>query len=58
MSKKKAKTKYYVVWQGLNPGIYDSWDECKKQVAGFEGAKYKSFSSLKKAEEAFSRMKP
>ncbi|MBD5362112.1 MAG: ribonuclease H, partial [Bacteroides sp.] len=22
------KRKYYVVWQGLSPGIYDTWEEC------------------------------
>jgi ribonuclease HI len=53
MSKKGTKQKYYVVWQGLKPGIYSSWDECKKQVTGFEGAKYKSFTSLAEAEDAF-----
>jgi len=53
MSKKGAKQKYYVVWQGLKPGIYESWDECKKQVIGYEGAKYKSFTSKQEAEEAF-----
>ena len=27
-----AKNKFYVVWKGLNPGIYDNWAECKAQV--------------------------
>ena len=53
MSKKGTKQKYYVVWQGLKPGIYESWDECKAQVMGYDGAKYKSFTSKKEAEEAF-----
>jgi ribonuclease HI len=48
-----GKKKYYVVWAGFQPGIYDSWESCKKQVIGFEGAKYKSFTSLEDAEEAF-----
>ena len=43
--------KYYAVIHGLKPGIYKSWDECKKQVLGFPGAKYKSFPSQKQAEE-------
>ena len=38
--------KYYVVWNGRIPGIYESWNECKSQVDGFENAKYKSFESL------------
>ncbi len=52
MAKNKRK-KYYVVWKGHNPGIYDSWDECKKQVLGVEGAQYKSFSRKEDAESAF-----
>ena len=34
-----AKNKYYVVWKGLNPGVYDNWAECKMQVEGQEGEK-------------------
>jgi len=43
--------KYYAVKVGKKPGIYQSWLECKQQVDGFSGATYKSFSSLKAAEE-------
>lgn len=50
---KKTGQKYYVVWRGFKPGIYTSWDECKKQVEGFEKAQYKSFPSLEEAENAF-----
>ncbi len=46
------KQKYYVVWQGNQPGIYTSWDECKKQVQGVQGAQYKSFDTLAEAEAA------
>ncbi len=35
--------KYYAVRQGHIPGVYTSWDECKKQVNGYSGAEYKSF---------------
>ena len=45
--------KYYVVWVGVNPGIYTSWNECLLQTKGFEGAKYKSFDSREEAERAF-----
>ncbi|WP_302789300.1 viroplasmin family protein [Anaerostipes caccae] len=38
-----AGKKFYVVRKGKNPGIYSTWDECKKQVDGFSGAEYKSF---------------
>lgn len=45
--------KYYVVWEGREPGIYDSWEDAKDQVDGFEGARYKSFSNLEEATAAF-----
>ena len=50
MSKKK---KYYVVWNGLNPGIYHSWDDCQAQIKGVKGAVYKSFDSQEEAERAY-----
>lgn len=50
MAKKK---KYYVVWVGVTPGIYESWAECNLQIKGFPGAKYKSFKSKEDAEEAY-----
>lgn len=49
-----AKQKYYVVWQGKETGIFTTWEECKAQVHGQVGAKYKSFKTLAEAEEAFS----
>ena len=48
-----AKQKFYVVWEGHKPGVYKSWDDCKKQVDGFPQAKYKSFGSVAEAEAAF-----
>ncbi len=47
-----AKQKFYVVWEGHRPGVYTTWDACKKQVDGFNGAKYKSFESKGEAESA------
>lgn len=35
--------KYYGVQVGRQPGVYESWDECKSQVDGFPGAKFKGF---------------
>lgn len=49
----KRKPKYYVVWEGHTPGIYDSWNACKEQIDGFPGAKYKSFTSVGEAEKAW-----
>jgi len=48
-----AKTKYYVVWVGREPGIYPNWAECAEQVNGFSGAKYKAFETEAQAKEAF-----
>ncbi len=47
------KNHYYVVWIGKQPGIYTGWDECKKQVEGYNGAKYKGFPTKELAEAAF-----
>ena len=49
-----AKNKYYVVWKGVNPGIYTSWTDCQLQIKGYKGAVYKSFESKEEAESAFS----
>ncbi|MFZ4740959.1 MAG: viroplasmin family protein [Bacteroidales bacterium] len=48
-----VKLKYYVVWKGLQPGIYTSWAECGKQIKGYEFALYKSFEDLETAKKAF-----
>lgn len=48
-----AERKYYVVWEGKSPGIYESWNECKSQVEGYAGAKYKAFGTRTEAEEAY-----
>jgi len=50
-----AKNKFYVVWQGRNPGVYSSWEACKKEVDGFEGAKYKGYPDKASADAAFSQ---
>ncbi len=48
-----AKQKFYVVWKGINPGIYASWEACKLQIENFEGALYKSFNTKELALEAY-----
>lgn len=49
----KKKQKYYVVWAGVAPGIYDSWTDCQLQTKGYEGARFKSFDTREEAERAF-----
>ena len=41
---------YYVVHKGRVPGIYTSWNDCKKQVDKFDGAIFKKFTDKKDAE--------
>lgn len=54
MSNKK-KNNFYVVWVGLQTGIYSSWAECEKQIKGVKSAKYMGFETLQEAEEAFEK---
>ena len=49
-----AKQKFYVVWEGVTPGVYTSWTDCQLQIKGYEGAKYKSFDTREEAERALS----
>ena len=48
-----SKKKYYVVWEGKKRGIFTSWNDCKKQIEGFTGARYKSFKTKTLAKKAF-----
>jgi ribonuclease HI len=49
-----AKKRYYVVWNGVEPGIYRTWQECEAQIRGVKQALYKSFDTLEEAEKAYS----
>ena len=46
------KQKYYVVWSGTAPGIYESWDECRPLVIGVKTSRYKSYATRAEAEAA------
>ncbi len=50
MAKKK---KFYVVWKGKHPGIFESWDDCQAQIKGVKGAQYKAFDSFEAAKKAY-----
>ncbi len=45
--------KYYTVWVGVEPGVYDSWEECQLQIANYPGAKYKSYKTREEAVAAY-----
>lgn len=47
------KAKFYVVWKGKRPGVYESWEDCKAQITGQKGAQYKSFSTFEEAKRAY-----
>ena len=46
-----TKEVYYSVHRGKEVGIYKTWEETKKQVHGFTGAKYRKFTNQSLAVE-------
>lgn len=42
--------KYYVVKKGRHPGIYLNWPDCQREVSGFPGAVYRSFTNEEEAQ--------
>ncbi|NER10110.1 ribonuclease HI [Muriicola jejuensis] len=48
-----SKNKFYVVWKGKVPGVYGSWEECKRQISGIKGAQYMGFADKELAEKAY-----
>ncbi len=52
--KKLAKSKkYYVIWEGIETGIFDNWQDCQRMIKNYSGARYKSFATLEEAQQAF-----
>ena len=45
--------KYYVVWKGITPGIYDSWPAAKSETDGRADAQFMGFPSKAEAEAAY-----
>ena len=48
-----ANKKFYVVWKGNRPGIYEKWEDCKSAIKDYKGAIYKSFPSFDLAKKAY-----
>jgi viroplasmin and RNaseH domain-containing protein len=46
-------SKYYVVFAGRSPGVYETWEECKAQVDKFPGARFKSFKTILESVKAW-----
>lgn len=53
-----GKKKYYVVWAGRIPGIYDDWRDAKEQIDNYPNPRYKGFTSAAEAAEAFRKGMP
>ena len=49
----KRKVNFYVVWQGRETGVFESWAACEQQVKGV-AAQYKGFATREEAEKALS----
>lgn len=47
------KAKFYTVWKGKRPGIYNTWKDCKAAIDGYKGAEYKSFATFEIAKKAY-----
>ncbi|MDE6717070.1 MAG: ribonuclease H family protein [Muribaculaceae bacterium] len=45
--------RYYVVWKGRQPGVYDSLEDAMEQVDDYPGALFKSYGSPAEAAEAY-----
>lgn len=46
---KREKYRFYVVFQGLQPGVYSSWIEVVEQIQNFQKPLYKRYNNLKEA---------
>lgn len=47
--------RFYVVWKGREPGVYDDLNDAMAQVDDYPGALFKSYGSAAEAAEAFRR---
>ena len=45
--------KWYAVYRGRVPGVYDEWSECQAQVDRFSGSSHKGFESKSEAEASY-----
>lgn len=51
-----SKNKYYAVRTGKIPGIYETWEECKKMIDGYSNAEYKAFGKREDADAFLSNV--
>ncbi|WKX93289.1 hypothetical protein Q1695_010938 [Nippostrongylus brasiliensis] len=51
-------SKFYAVAHGFERGIYENWEDAKKQIDDFPQAVYKKFSTREEAQEYFDARQP
>ena len=44
---------WYVAYVGRVPGVYDDWEECRRQVHRFSGNSYKGFTTWAEADARY-----
>ena len=44
---------WYVVYKGKVPGVYDDWEDCRRQVHRFSGNIYKGYNTRAEAEARY-----
>lgn len=59
---KKTKSKgkkgdFYVVFEGYEPGVYNTWYECQAQTNGYSGASFMKFKTKDQAYKAYTAYK-
>ena len=45
----------YVVYKSKVPGVYNDWEECRRQVHRFNGNSYKGYTIRAEAESRYAR---
>lgn len=50
--------KFYAVKRGREPGIYETWADCREQVYKYPGAVFKSFAEKQEAEKYLQAEEP
>lgn len=50
---KNYSKRFYVVWKGREPGVYDDFNDAMAQVDDYPGALFKSYASSAEAAEAY-----
>jgi hypothetical protein len=50
-----CKMKWYVVFKGRRPGVYNTWVKCSEVVSGFRGNLYQGFNNEEAAVQALEK---